>query len=77
MHHFQGEFFDSLRMLVKLEGQPKLKEAVVSVLKYFDSFVNQENSLNAIVKQGQELVKMLPKTEAYSAAADPKLWRIW
>ena len=61
---FGGEFFDSLRMLSKIEGQPKLKEAVVSVLKYFDSFVNQENSLNAIVKQGQELVKMLPKAEA-------------
>ncbi len=61
---FRGEFFDSLRMLAKLEGQPRLKEAVVSVLKYFDSFVNQENSLNAIVKQGQALVKLLPKTEA-------------
>ena len=61
---FRGEFFDSLRMLIRLEGQPKLKEAIVSVLKYFEAYVHQENSLNAIVKQGQDLSKMLPKAEA-------------
>ena len=60
---FMGEFFDSLRILAKLEGQPKLKEASVSILKYFDCYVNQENSLKAIVKQGQDLIHKLPKTE--------------
>lgn len=61
---FSSEFFDSLRMLAKLEGQPKLKEAVVSILKYFDCYVNQENSLKAIVKQGDNLSRKLPKAEA-------------
>ena len=61
---FKGEFFDSLRMLAKLEGQPKLKEAVVSILKHFESYVHQENSLSSIIKQGQDLSKLLPKTEA-------------
>ena len=61
---FKGEFFDSLRMLAKLEGQPKLKEAIVSILKHFECYVHQDNSLNAIVKQGQDLTKMLPKAEA-------------
>lgn len=61
---FTGEFFDSLRMLAKLEGQPKIKEAIVSILKYFDCYVNQENSLKAIEKQGQALMRRLPKAEA-------------
>jgi hypothetical protein len=61
---FKGEFFDSLRMLAKLEGQPKLKEAIVSILKHFECYVHQDNSLNAIVKQGQDLAKMLPKAES-------------
>ncbi|MDD3168201.1 MAG: hypothetical protein PHC91_01900 [Eubacteriales bacterium] len=58
---FRGEFFDSLRMLTKMEGQPRLKEAIVSILKYFDCYVNQENSLKAIVKQSQDLIHKLPK----------------
>ncbi|HML36314.1 MAG TPA: hypothetical protein PKA19_02675, partial [Bacillota bacterium] len=61
---FTGEFFDSLRMLAKLEGQPKLKEAIVSILKYFDCYVNQENSLKAVEKQSQDLIRRLPKAEA-------------
>lgn len=61
---FSGEFFDSLRMLAKLEGQPRLKEAVVSILKHFDCYVNQENSLKAIIKQGENLLRKLPKAEA-------------
>ncbi len=61
---FTGEFFDSLRMLAKLEGQPKLREAIVSILKFFDCYVNQENSLKAIVKQSQTLAHKLPKAEA-------------
>jgi hypothetical protein len=61
---FSGEFFDSLRMLAKLEGQPRLKEAIVSILKHFDCYVNQENSLKSIVSQGQNLTHKLPKAEA-------------
>ena len=61
---FSGEFFDSLRMLAKLEGQPKLKEAIVSILKHFDCYVNQENSLKAIVRQGQDLMHKLPRMES-------------
>jgi hypothetical protein len=61
---FKGEFFDSLRMLAKLEGQPRLKEAVVSILKHFESYVHQDNSLNSIIKQGQDLARLLPKAEA-------------
>lgn len=61
---FSGEFFDSLRMLAKLEGQPKLKEAIVSILKHFDCYVNQENSLKSIVNQGESLTHKLPKAEA-------------
>lgn len=61
---FTGEFFDSLRMLAKLEGQSRLKAAIVSILKYFDCYVNQGNSLKAIVKQGQDLTHRLPRTEA-------------
>lgn len=60
---FSSEFFDSLRMLAKLEGQPKLKEAIVSILKHFDCYVNQENSLKAIIKQGENLTRLLPKAE--------------
>jgi len=61
---FNGEFFDSLRMLAKLDGQPKLKAAVVSILKHFECYVHQENSLKAIVTQSKELLKSLPKAEA-------------
>lgn len=61
---FTGEFFDSLRMLTKLEGQPRLREAIVSILKYFDCYVSQENSLKAIVKQSQTLAQKLTKAEA-------------
>jgi hypothetical protein len=61
---FKGDFFNSLRILAKLEGQPKLKEAIVSILKHFECYVHQDNSLNAIVKQGQNLAKKLPKAEA-------------
>lgn len=60
---FTGEFFDSLRILSKLEGQPKLKEAIVSILKHFECYVHQENSLKSIVKQGGDLALKLPKAE--------------
>ncbi len=61
---FKGEFFDSLRILAKIEGQPKLKEAIVSILKHFDCFVNQENSIKAVIQQTQNLIAKVPKAEA-------------
>lgn len=61
---FSGEFFDSLRMLAKLEGQPKLRAAVVSILKYFDCYVNQDNSLQSITNQSRNLARRLSGTEA-------------
>jgi hypothetical protein len=60
---FAGEFFDSLRILAKLEGQPRIRDAIVAILKHFDGYVNQENSLKAVVLQGQDLMKKLTKTE--------------
>ncbi len=61
---FTGEFFDSLRMLSKMEGQPRLKEAIVSILKHFDCYVHQENSLKAVVTQSKALIQKLPQAEA-------------
>lgn len=61
---FKGEFFDSLRLLARMEGQPSLKEAIVNVLKYFDGYVNQDYSLESILKQSQNLLKNLPKSQA-------------
>ncbi|MBR0597514.1 hypothetical protein [Sinanaerobacter chloroacetimidivorans] len=61
---FQGEFFDSLRMLAKMEGQPRVKEAVIAILKHFDCFVNQDSSLRSIVKQSQDLCGKLFKSDA-------------
>jgi hypothetical protein len=60
---FKGDLFDSLRALSKLPDQPKLKEAIVSILKAFDCFVKQEQSLQAIVIQSKDLAKNLMKTE--------------
>lgn len=61
---FKGDFFDSLRVLVKLEGQPKLLEAVTSILKYYDCYVNQDNSLKAIMRQSQLLATKIPMGDA-------------
>ena len=60
---FQGEFFDSLRMLIKIEGRPKLKEAIVAILKYFDCYVNRDHSLKAIVSLGRDLAPRLGKAD--------------
>ena len=58
---FKGKFFDKLRMLAKLEGEPNLKAAIVSILKHFDCYVHQRNSLKAIVMQAQNLAICCPK----------------
>ena len=61
---FKGEFFDSLRLLARMEGQPNLKEAIVNLLKFFDGYVNQDYSLESILKLSQNLLKSLPKSQA-------------
>lgn len=61
---FKGKFFDKLRMLAKIEGDTNLRAAIVNILKHFDCYVHQGNSLKAIVKQGQNLADMLFKEEA-------------
>lgn len=60
---FKGDLFDSLRALSKLPDQPKLKEAIVSILKTFDCYVKQEDSLKAIVIQSKDLAGKLRKVE--------------
>ncbi|MGI6751300.1 MAG: hypothetical protein ACOX4U_01590 [Anaerovoracaceae bacterium] len=61
---FSGDFFDSLRMLAKMEGQPKLREAIVLILRYYEGYVNQENSLFSIVKQGKNLANTVGAEDA-------------
>lgn len=61
---FSGDFFDSLRMLAKMEGQPKLREAIVLILRHYEGYINQENSLFAIVKQGKNLAAELNEAES-------------
>lgn len=61
---FKGDFFDSLRLLAKMEGQPDLKDAITLVLKHFDALVNRENSINAILKQTEALLSRLPRSAA-------------
>lgn len=58
---FKGEFFDTLRMLAKLEGQPRVREAVLAILKYFDCYVHQDQTLKVIVKQSRHLADKLMK----------------
>lgn len=61
---FKGDFFDSLRALAKIPDQPKLKDAIVSILKSFDCYVKQENSMKAIVIESKALAGKLTKPEA-------------
>ena len=60
---FGGPFFDILRLMAKLDNQPGLKNAIVSVLKYFDCFINRHNTLDAISHMGKSLPGMLFKTD--------------
>ena len=60
---FGSAFFDSLRMLAKLDNQPKLQAAIASVLKYFDCFQNSENTLDSILAQANNLPKQLMKAD--------------
>jgi len=60
---FKGSFFDSLRSLAKLEGYPQLKDAIVSILKHYDAYVNRNQTLNGIFLETSRLLMTLPSKE--------------
>jgi len=60
---FAGLFFDNLRILSRIETQPRLREAITAVLKYFDSYANQQNSLDSIISLNKSLPAQLLKAD--------------
>lgn len=60
---FKGSFFDSLRSLAKLEGYPQLKDAIVSILRHYDAYVNRNQTLNGIFLEASRLLMTLPSKE--------------
>jgi hypothetical protein len=60
---FKGEVFESLFILAGMTAQPEIKEAIAFILKYFDCYVNRENSFKAILSQSNHLVKQLSKED--------------
>lgn len=60
---FKGAFFDSLRSLAKLEGYPQLKDAIVSILRHYDAYVNRNQTLNGIFLESSRLLMTLPSKE--------------
>ena len=60
---FKVTFFDSLRTLAKLEGYPQLKDAIVSILRHYDAYVNRNQTLNGIFLETARLLKTLPSKE--------------
>ncbi len=61
---FKGDFFDILRSLAKDGSNPKLQDAIVSLLKHFDSYVNRTASLQSILARSQGLPALLTKAES-------------
>ncbi|GHU49717.1 hypothetical protein FACS1894127_3590 [Clostridia bacterium] len=61
---FQGELFEAFRELAKAEGFPRLQEAIVNILRAFDSQVNRENTLYAIFDQGLRFASFLKREDA-------------
>jgi hypothetical protein len=61
---FRGDLFEALRVLAKAEGFPKLQDAIVNLLRAFDSQVNRENSLKAILLQGARFASFLREEDA-------------
>jgi hypothetical protein len=61
---FRGELFEALRVLAKAEGLPKLKDAIVNLLRAFDSQVNRDNSLKALLLQGSRFASLLREDDA-------------
>jgi len=66
---FKGAFFDSLRTLSKLDGYPQLKDAIVSVLKYFDAYVNKNQSFKAILNETIKLMNSLTQSQKEALTA--------
>jgi hypothetical protein len=66
---FKGAFFDSLRTLSKLDGYPQLKDAIVSVLKYFDAYVNKNQSFKAILSETINLMNSLTQSQKEALTA--------
>jgi hypothetical protein len=66
---FKGAFFDSLRTLSKLDGYPQLKDAIVSVLKYFDAYVNKNQSFKAILSETINLMNSLAQSQKEALTA--------
>lgn len=60
---FKGAFFDSLRSLAKLEGYPQLKDAIVSILRHYDAYVNRDQTLKGIFLETSRLLMTLPSKE--------------
>lgn len=60
---FKGSFFDSLRSLAKLEGYPQLKDAIVSILRHYDAYVNRNQTLKGIFIETSRLLMNLPSKE--------------
>ena len=46
-------------------GQQKLHEAIISILKYFDCYVNRDNTLEVIFTTGRLLALQLNKEDAH------------
>jgi hypothetical protein len=61
---FRGDLFEALRVLAKAEGFPKLQDAIVNLLRAFDSRVNRENSLRAVLSQGARFASFLREADA-------------
>lgn len=61
---FRGDFFDALRILMKGENYPKLRESILSILKHFDSYVNQKQSLQAISINSRSLLGILTRQDS-------------
>ena len=60
---FKGAFFDSLRSLAKLEGYPQLKDAIVSILRHYDAYINRNQTLKGIFLETSRLLMTLPSKE--------------
>ncbi|MDR1247487.1 MAG: hypothetical protein LBK57_10800 [Clostridiales Family XIII bacterium] len=61
---FRGELFEALRVLAKAEGFPKLREAIVNLLRAFDSQVNRDNALKSLLLQSTRFASYLREEDA-------------
>jgi hypothetical protein len=61
---FRGDLFEALRVLAKVEGYPKLQEAIVNLLRAFDSSVNRDNALKAVLLTGSRFASFLREEDA-------------